>query len=109
MIAAAAPPADSPATYTREGSTAKLFITCRVMPAIRAGSPRPLCWSSGRNQFQQREPFAAAGCSGYTAIHVSSSACAFIRVPAAKSSAFCLQPCSITTIGTGSPQYRLGT
>ena len=39
----AAPPADSPATYTRAGSTAKSFITRWVIPAMRAGSPWPRC------------------------------------------------------------------
>ncbi len=38
----------------------------------------------------------------------SSSAAWFMRVPAAKSSGLCLQPCSITTSGSACPRYTFG-
>jgi hypothetical protein len=52
MIAAMAPPAENPATYTRAGSTAYSLMTWRVIPARIAGSPASRRWSSVRNQFQ---------------------------------------------------------
>ena len=64
MIAAAAPPADSPAMYTRVGSTARLPMICRVIPAIREGSPLSRSWSSPLNQFQHFEEFADGDCAG---------------------------------------------
>ena len=95
MMDAAAPPADSPATYTRRGSTAYRFITSNAMPAISDGSPMlRRCWPSW-NQLADRV------CPGYTTSTVSRSASSFMRVPAAKSSGDCVQPCSITTSGIG--------
>src|SRR5215216_1278603 len=44
MIAAIAPPADIPATYTLPSVTSYSFTTCLVMPAMSDGSPRPRCW-----------------------------------------------------------------
>ena len=52
MTAAIAPPAESPAMYTRAGSTASSCMTWRVMPAMIDGSPAPARWSDGWNQFQ---------------------------------------------------------
>ena len=39
MMAAAAPPAERPAIYTRPGSTGKSRMIWRVIPAISEGSP----------------------------------------------------------------------
>ena len=52
MTAAIAPPADRPATYTRDGSTATSPMTARVIAAMIAGSPASGPWSAGENQFQ---------------------------------------------------------
>jgi hypothetical protein len=64
MMAAAAPPADRPATYTRFGSIAWSRMIWRVMPAISEGSPPPRRWSPVRNQFQHFAWLAPLGCSG---------------------------------------------
>src|SRR4029077_1687194 len=63
---------------------------------------------AGRTQFQHFELLADIACPGYATRPVRSSACAFIRVPAAKSSGDCLQPCSMTMSGTACPRYPLG-
>ena len=52
ITAAMAPPAESPATYTRAASTWWSAMIWRVMPAMMAGSPAPVCWWAGENQFQ---------------------------------------------------------
>ncbi len=38
--------------------------SARVMPAISDGSPASRTWWAARNQFQQRDRFNDAGCSG---------------------------------------------
>ena len=64
MIAAIAPPADIPATYTRPVSTLYSPITSHVMPAMSDGSPRPRCWSAAWNQFQHFDMLAFWACAG---------------------------------------------
>jgi hypothetical protein len=64
MIAACAPPAESPATKTRRGSTAWSRMIRSVMPAISEGSPPPRRWSAGLNQFQHFCGLAVGGCPG---------------------------------------------
>ncbi len=100
-MAAAAPPADSPATKTRPGSPASRRSTSRASPARMAGSPAPRRWSPGANQFQHRCAFAEAGCEGYATSIPCASANSFIRVPAAKSSGDWVQPCSMRSRGAG--------
>jgi len=68
----------------------------RFTVAHAAGRP-------ARNQFQPFEALAAAGCSGYATRKVHSSAIVFMRVPAAKSSADWVLPCSMTIKGSGCP------
>src|ERR1700733_15295201 len=65
MTAAAAPPAERPATKTRFGSTEYSCMTRRVMPAISEGSPSSRRWSAARNQFQHLDGLAPLGCAGY--------------------------------------------
>ena len=48
----------------RLSSAENSAITCRTMPAIRAGSPPSRCWSPGSYQFQHRCMLAERGCSG---------------------------------------------
>ena len=73
------------------------------MLASSAASPRPRLWWLCLNQFQQRCGLASADCAGYTTQKPCSRASAFMPVPAAKSSGFCVHPCSITTKGRPLP------
>jgi hypothetical protein len=108
-MAAMAPPAESPATYTRRVSTPCSAITFCVRLAITAGSPAPRRWWLCLNQFQQRDGLACCDCAGYSTRKPCSRANAFMPVPAAKSSGFCVQPCSMTTSGSDFPAALGGT
>src|SRR5687767_9802270 len=91
MIAAIAPPADIPATYTLPSATSYSSTSCLVMPAMSDGSPRPRCWSAAWNQFQHLCMLALPACSGYATRKVCFSESSFIRVPVAKSSGLWVQ------------------
>jgi hypothetical protein len=64
MIAAIAPPAESPATKTRSGAMPNSSRRLSVRPAMIAGSPLPRIWSLGRNQFQHAMALSPLVCAG---------------------------------------------
>ena len=81
-------------------------MTWRVMSASRPGSPPSRCWSPGANQFQHFDVVRARRLRRVQTRKPRSCATSFMRVPAAKSSGDCVQPCSITISGSGSSPRR---
>ncbi len=110
---AIAAPAETPARKTCRGSPPCSATTCVVIPAMIDGSPASRCWCAGSYQFQHFLGFCVAGCSGKSTIHPRAPATSCRRVPRARSSASCVQPCSMTTsgrpVGGAAPSGRYST
>lgn len=105
ITAVIAPPADSPVTYTREGSP-ETSASCRsTIWAREAASPCPRRMSLLWNQLKHWLRLLPLCCCGSTTEKPQRSASRVQPVPEAYPAAFWVQPCRATTTGrpAGSP------
>ena len=92
------PPAEKPSTSRCGSRSARSPWRKRASAKISPTSPA-VGATSAANQFQQRYALSRRVCAGYTTTSARRSAASLSRVPRAKSSGVCQQPCRATTSG----------